>query len=262
MQVRSVREETSEEQWSDSEKNGIQIVSRAAAILRALGRHPQGLSLGAIAEATSLPRSTVQRLVGALEVEHFVESLGPRGGTRLGPALGQLARSAHGDIVAVARPHLEALSKAVQETVVLASAAGRRTIVVDRVVYERELCIMIPIGVSAEPYATAQGKALLAQLPNDAVRKLLGDRIVPVNERSLKTMKDLLAELDSIRAEGFAYEHEENIEGVCSIAVSIETFLGPYSIAIGAPVYRFEDRLNIFCEQLRKCKELIEAEVG
>src|SRR5690606_40990280 len=37
---------------------GIQVIARAAAILRVLGGHPQGLSLGAIAQQCGLPRST------------------------------------------------------------------------------------------------------------------------------------------------------------------------------------------------------------
>ncbi|TCG05098.1 hypothetical protein BZM27_36265 [Paraburkholderia steynii] len=251
-----------DDQWTDADKNGIQVVSRAAAILRALGRHPEGLSLGAIAEATALPRSTVQRLVGALEVEEFVESLGPRGGTRLGPALGQLARAAHGDIVSVARPHLETLSKSVGETVVLAGAAGRRAIVVDRIVYERELCIMVPIGASAAPYTTSFGKALLAQLPDDAVRKTLGDKVEPQTKRSVKTVSALLRQLSDIRKNGFAYDLEEHIEGLCSIATSIETFLGPYAVSIAAPVHRYEESAMRYAEELAKCKRAIETEVG
>jgi DNA-binding IclR family transcriptional regulator len=251
-----------DEHSTEADKYGIQVVSRAAAILRVLGRHPQGLSLGAIAAATSLPRSTVQRLVGALEVEQFVESLGPRGGTRLGPALGQLARAAHGDIVSVARPHLEVLSKVVRETVALASAAGRRAIVVDRIVFERELCIMIPIGVSATPYTTSFGKALLSQLPDDAVRKLLADKVVPATKRSVKDMSALLRQLSMVRKDGFAYDREEHIEGVCSIAMSIETFLGPYAISIATPASRFDSNVESFREDLIKCKRAIESEVS
>ena len=54
----------------DKEAGGIQVIARAAAILRAVGR--QGMSLGALARDTGLPRSTVQRIVDALATEHFV----------------------------------------------------------------------------------------------------------------------------------------------------------------------------------------------
>ena len=254
--------EEGDDQWTDAEKNGIQVVSRAAAILRALGRHPEGLSLGAIAEETGLPRSTVQRLVGALEVEEFVESLGPRGGTRLGPALGQLARSAHGDIVSISRPHLEALSKSVGETVVLAGASGRRAIVVDRIIAESYLCVVVPVGASAAPYSTSFGKALLAELPDDVVRKTLGDKVEPRTRRSVKTIAALLRQLAEIRRSGFAYDLEEHTEGLCSVATSIDTFLGPYAISIAAPLHRYTEGAKRYAEELTKCKRAIETEVG
>ncbi|MFL6517521.1 MAG: helix-turn-helix domain-containing protein, partial [Bacillus sp. (in: firmicutes)] len=43
------------------------MISRAAKILRALRDHPKGLSLSKIAKEVGLARSTVQRIVTALE---------------------------------------------------------------------------------------------------------------------------------------------------------------------------------------------------
>ncbi len=53
---------------------GIQSIARAAAVLRALERSPSGMSLGEIAAALDLPRSTVQRIVDALKDEGFLIS--------------------------------------------------------------------------------------------------------------------------------------------------------------------------------------------
>lgn len=262
MVKKSVTTPTVEErERTNEDKHGIQVISRAAAILRALSQHPSGLSLSAIAHETSLPRSTVQRLVDALEVEQFVESSGAGGGSRLGPALGQLSHIAHGDIVAITRPHLEVLSKAAGETVALASATGRRTILVDRIVAERELCIMVPIGASLSPHTTAAGKAQLSQLPDAAVRKLFGDKITPRTPYT-KSMKALLAQLEEIRQEGFAYERDENVEGICALAVSLETFMGTYSLTIAVPTSRFEPNLPKFKAALMKCKQAIEAKTA
>jgi len=44
-------------------KNGIQVIARAATILRLLKINRSGLSLGQIAAQVDLPRSTVQRIV-------------------------------------------------------------------------------------------------------------------------------------------------------------------------------------------------------
>ncbi|MFD2980268.1 efflux transport transcriptional regulator TtgT, partial [Klebsiella pneumoniae] len=67
----------SDSEESSARHGGIQVIARAASIMRALGSHPQGLSLAAIAQVVDLPRSTVQRIINALGAEHLVEALGP-----------------------------------------------------------------------------------------------------------------------------------------------------------------------------------------
>ena len=60
-----------------NDKSQVQVIARAAAILRALEDENSGLSLGQIAQRVSLARSTVQRIVAALSAEVFVIAAGP-----------------------------------------------------------------------------------------------------------------------------------------------------------------------------------------
>ena len=83
----------------------VQVIARAAAILRALEDEAEGLSLGQIAQRVNLARSTVQRIVAALEAEKFLIAASPNGRVRLGPTILRLAASARTDFVAVARPY-------------------------------------------------------------------------------------------------------------------------------------------------------------
>jgi DNA-binding Lrp family transcriptional regulator len=95
--------------FEDEKPGGIQVIARAAAILNVLGKHPGGMSLGEIAQEVALPRSTVQRIVAALDSAQLVRSSGA-GGLRLGPALLKLISSVHSDVVDLVRPFLERLS--------------------------------------------------------------------------------------------------------------------------------------------------------
>lgn len=104
--------------FEDEKPGGIQVIARAAAILNVLGKHPGGMSLGEIAQEVALPRSTVQRIVAALDSAQLVRSSGA-GGLRLGPALLKLISSVHSDVVDLVRPFLEQLSANVNETVTL-----------------------------------------------------------------------------------------------------------------------------------------------
>src|SRR5262245_13260495 len=70
-------------------REGVQAIARAGAVLRALEHNPEGLTLGELARAVALPKSTVHRLVGALATE---ELLGTEAAGRivLGGALARL----------------------------------------------------------------------------------------------------------------------------------------------------------------------------
>ncbi len=69
----------------------IQVIARAAAILRALEHEPEGLSLAQIAQRVKLARSTVQRIVAALAAEKLLIAASPNGRVRLGPTILRLA---------------------------------------------------------------------------------------------------------------------------------------------------------------------------
>ena len=75
------------------------MIARAAAILRALEDENAGLSLGQIAQRVNLARSTVQRIVAALETEKLVIAATPNGRVRLGPTILRLAASVRSDFV-------------------------------------------------------------------------------------------------------------------------------------------------------------------
>ncbi len=72
----------------------IQVIARAAAILRALENEADGLSLGQIAQRVKLARSTVQRIVAALAAEKLLMAASPTGRVRLGPTILRLAAAA------------------------------------------------------------------------------------------------------------------------------------------------------------------------
>src|ERR1700758_5148397 len=92
---------------------GIQVIARAAAILRVLEGRPDGLSLGQIAKAAGLARSTVQRIVAALAMENFVTTTGTSSGVRIGSGLVGMAAAGGSSTIALLRPHLRVLGEEV-----------------------------------------------------------------------------------------------------------------------------------------------------
>jgi len=73
---------------------GIQVIARSAEILRVLGTAPGGMTQAELCGQIGLARSTVHRLLTAMRDEGLVETSGPRGRYRLGPAIRRMADAA------------------------------------------------------------------------------------------------------------------------------------------------------------------------
>lgn len=245
----------------DERIGGIQVITRAAKILDALGATPNGMSLGEIAQAVDLPRSTVQRIVGALDSVQLVRSHGV-GGVRLGPALLRLIANVHTDVVAIAQPWLQALCDATGETVSLARASGLQLAIVHYVVADRELRVVPRIGMNLPLYSTSGGRALLALDSDEAAKVLVGEAYQAMTELTVRDFPALLAHLTEIRRTGLAYDRGETLEGISTMAVAIDTILGRFSISLLIPGARFQLNEERNRAEILKCKDALIDEIG
>lgn len=235
-----------------TDRNGVQVISRAAAILRCLEDSPGGMSLGAIATKSGLPRSTVQRLVDALIGEQLLE-LHARGGVALGPAFVRLAGHSHVDVVKTAAPFLEELSKATGETAVLVGLSGTELLVLQSVISDQALRVCPVVGNFLSVYATAGGKILLSGMDDEGVRELLNGRMERFTPKT-PALDELLSQLSDVRSSGFATDFDEHTPGVGAIAVGLKTAQGEYAIDVVGPVWRMEKSMSEIRDALVICQ--------
>jgi DNA-binding IclR family transcriptional regulator len=224
-------------------KQQIQVIARAAAILRALQDEAQGLSLGQIAARVGLARSTVQRIVGALEAEGLLAAAKPGGRTRLGPALLRLAASVETDVATLARPLLADLSATLGETVDLAVVRRDQVVFIDQVVGPQRLRLVSAVGDAFPLHCTANGKAYLATLPAEEVSRLVGSVFPGRTPRTITRLAPLLAELEEVRRTGIAFDREEHSLGICAAGVALRGPGGePIAVSVPVPAQRFAGR--------------------
>jgi DNA-binding IclR family transcriptional regulator len=242
-----------------TERQGIQVIGRAASILRALETHPEGLSLGAIAKLVDLPRSTVQRIVDALDQESLVIVPSGVSGVRLGPGLLSLAAAARFEIIDLARPTLEALAKETGETVDLAIADHDKIVFVDQVPGRHRLSAVSGIGVSFPLHCSANGKAILSVLKeNELARLKKSMRLTRHTAHTITSWDALMSDISEVRKSGIAYDREENSEGICAVAAAITAPTGERAaIAIPVPAQRFAQNHAQLAQQLHaRCQAL------
>jgi len=109
---------------------------------------------------------------------------------------------------------------------------------------DRLLRIETAPGLRLEAHCTALGKCLLAQLPDEAARSLLGEQPYRALTATLTTRDELERELAQIRRRGYALSEEELEDGLSSCAVGLPPGAGrPYAINVSSPSSRMSRRI-------------------
>jgi DNA-binding IclR family transcriptional regulator len=223
----------------------MQVVSRAAQVLRALDGEHRGLSLSELSERTGLPRSTVHRLVAALQVERLVVAAPTTGRTRLGPELTRLAAGGRLDVRDELRPHLEELHRVLDETIGLSVMDGDGVRFVDQITANHPLQAVTAVGELLPAWSSASGRALLATLAPEERERLVPRKLVAHVPTTTTERREVLAAIERAGRDGIAVTREEYTEGVCAAAVAVRDAFGALAaISVSVPTARFTRRTD------------------
>ena len=243
------------------ERNGVQVLGRAARILRLLAADSSGgLTFSELVARAELPRTTVHRIRYALEHEGFVCTDEATGRLHLGPGLLQLAVASRRDLPTVVRPYLERLSTEINETVDLVVLDGMHVLFIAQIpAPHRSLMVVSRVGARFPAFCTANGKALLAQLPPDELKRRLPRRLETPSRHTPVSRDDLLRELAEVRRTGVGYDREEHHAGICSVGVAITDIDGSMaSIAVPMPAARFYEDADVVAAALLRVRDEIQ----
>jgi len=194
-------------------------------------------SLGGLARAVDLPKSTVHRLLASLCTVGFVQQEQDNGDYRLGPrAWGLGGRSDGTDtLVEIAMPTLRGVRTEVGESTFLTVQEGSCARCVARVNAEQEVAVLISQGASSPLHLGASNTILLAFLPQEERRDWL-DRTID-DEAARDRIEQ---ELRAIETAGYAYSSSQLTPGAAAIGVPVRGASGRVlaGLSIGAPAYR------------------------
>jgi DNA-binding IclR family transcriptional regulator len=236
-------------------KQSVQVISRAANVLRALEGEKQGLSLAQIAQRVGLARSTVQRIVDALSEEHFLIAATPTSGVRLGPALTRLAESARVEFDDITRPLLIELSQSVGETVDLSVLKNQGAVFTDQVQGAHRLRAVSHVGETFPLHCTANGKALLSVAESRRLERFLREKLPRMTPNTITQPDELAKEINTIRRTLVAYDLEEHTEGISAVGTAFIDPIGrAIAISIPVPTTRFKRLKAQLVEEILKTR--------
>ena len=219
----------------------MQAIDRAFTVLRALASRTGTSTLADVTKASGLPKSTVLRLLIALEDQGAVQTVGGR--YAIGPGLAALSHQGApaSALKEVARPHLVELADVLQENVSLTIADGDATLYIDTAVAEGSVMVQDWTGERLPYHGSAGGLALMATWPDDDIASLVGGGLEAYTPTTVTTLDEVMAKVEQCRATDVVWTHQEYSDEVNGVGSLI---LGPDDEVLGAvntygPDYRF-----------------------
>ena len=238
--------DNSRRQMTQSEsKNSIQVIERMTRLLDALANSPSPASLKDLAQSAALHPSTAHRILAAMVNDRMVERV-EQGSYRLGMRLielGNLAKS-RVSVREHALPFMRGLHAAIGEAVNLSVRREDEIVYIERTSSGRAMMRVVNvIGGRAPLHITAVGKLFLAEEDPADLREYARRTKLPGNTRnSLTSLAALEKDLDRVRRQGYAVDHEEAELGVRCIGAGIRDDDGTLvaGLSVSAPAERMK----------------------
>ena len=249
------------------EKGGVQSVQRIFSIVECLAAHPHGMNLQTIAEETKLAKSTVHRMLSNLIQLGYALQDGVTGQYRLTLKMFELSSGVVSEmnVLSTAKPYLDRLAARTGEAIHLVIRDGTDVVYL----YKAEAGGMhmgSRIGLRSPMYCTGVGKAILATLSAGEVEHVWkSSHHRAYTPHTITRYPDLLAQLERIRARGWAVDDEENELGIRCVALALPGAGGKadaaFSISSLAPNMS-EERMEKLAQTALLAREEILRDMG
>ena len=222
---------------TDARQSGERLSSVATAIhlLKAFSEDEVEIGISALARRLSLAKSTVHRLATTLVSEGLLEQDRDSGKYHLGVALfrlGALVRRRM-DVSNEARPYLYELREKINESVHLAILDGAEIMYVYNLESTHAIRMRSDIGVRKPVHCTAEGQAILAFQPGEAIERVIAAGLAPRTPKTITSPEKFIKALGAVRQRGCAIEDEESEPGMVCVAAPIRDDSGAVVAAVG-----------------------------
>ena len=223
---------------------GVQSVGRAFEILEVIAAQGGELSLSEIAASVGLPAPSAHRLLRTLVSLGYLRQETSRR-YALAPRLIRLGESAAKQFGAWGYPVLIGLMEAIGESANMAILDGSNAIYVAQVAGRHSMRMFTEVGRRVPLHATGVGKALLTQLPDDEIVRILELAGMPtVTPHTITDVAVLLQDVRTSRIRGYTIDDGEQEVGVRCLAVPVEGGPGSIAISVSGPSGRLtEERI-------------------
>jgi DNA-binding IclR family transcriptional regulator len=213
----------------------VPAVRRAIQVLEILANSHAGLSLAELSRSTSIPKSSLFRILNTLEEHSIVLQDEQRETFALGMKLIDWGnRALEGiDLKTVSHPHLLRMAHESRESYYVAILDDSEVIVIDRADAPDMWQMVARLGQRSPVHATASGQILISEMSAPAINALITRHgLKKYTARTITTREALEKRLRQVRAKGFVVANAEYKPDLCVIAVPIRDHHGRITAAL------------------------------
>jgi IclR family transcriptional regulator, KDG regulon repressor len=247
---------------------GIQALDRAAAILSCFDVHEPELTVRDVGLKTGLHKSTAHRILMALQHNGLVEQNPASARYHLGLKLVKLGEHAVArlDVRLIARPFIVTLAARTERTVHLAVMDGAQVVILDRVDGPDPSRTPSFPGRLFPAHCTSLGKAMLAELGEQELRRVISKRSLKrFTPKTITSVDALVSDLQAVSKRGYAVADQEMGVGLMTIGAAIRNHTGAIVAAISVAAPSAEVRgamVSSLGEDVKKAAAMISSRLG
>ncbi len=230
---------------SDTKANKVQALDRGLLLLRALAKEGSA-TLTDIALQLGLPASSAHRILATLQKHAFVDFDNASQEWAIGIEAFRIGSSylARTNLVEAAQKIMRPLMEETGETANLAIPDNGDVVFISQVETAKPIRAFFRPGTRSHMHASGTGKALLADLPQKDLEKILQNKGLPeFTPKTLTSPAALFADLEEIRRRGWSFDDEERYSGMRCVAAAIYNSFGEAiaGVSVSGPTVRFQD---------------------
>ncbi|WP_251865262.1 IclR family transcriptional regulator [Achromobacter sp. Marseille-Q4962] len=197
---------------------------RALYVLEHLARAQHPPTLAQLAQRMGLPKSSLMRLLGAMQRAGFAAATPTEHGFVTGPQATALALATlrASPFTRACRAVLAQLVGKLGETCNLTAPDGDQVVYMERVETTEPLRLFFAVGSHVPMHCTASGKLFLASMNRLERGRVLAR--LPLTRNTPRTLTDparLEEELERLAARGIGIDNEEFVRGMSAVAVPV-----------------------------------------
>ncbi len=244
----------------------LHTVSKAGSVLNLFSTQTPEWGVSEVAKALGIPKSTASELMASLANLDLLYRTNERS-YRLGWRLVELGQTLLNTTEFYMEAHhaLQTLVEHWREAGSLTVFNGNQVVCIERLPTTSTAVLLSQIGMRLPVYASGSGKVLLAHQEWAEVKKVLAKQtFVPFTPNTITTQDALVGELEKIQHQGYAYDREEFLPGLCAISAPIRDVDGNVtaSITMLLTAQRFYQQTANYTDILLKMAHNVSEQMG